>query len=287
MISNTTLSKRYPIVLLITLEAAFIAFAQNAETPVTSAPEVQASVTPAPAVPPLAARTPTAATPVKLATASPIESWKKPIGSWTEVDAQRILERSPWSKMTVAGVARRQSEDERRAGGNMGQPTGVGYDGIDDRRVRPVLPTNVFLPAPTPMSKAQTIRLLVRWESALPIRVAELKRGEAQPPTLSDNGYSIAVYGVPFTDAKGDPLQLAKFFNESAFLRRDGKKDVHPIRVEAFELERSVVVVYLFPYSAEISKKDGEVEFVALIGRLQVSQKFNVEDMLFQGKLEL
>jgi len=169
----------------------------------------------------------------------------------------------------------------------MGQPTGVGYDGIDDRRARPVLPTNVFLPSPTPMSKTQVIRLLVRWESALPVRVAELKRGEAQPPTLSDNGYSIAVYGVPFTDAQGDPLQLAKFFNESAFLRREGKKDVHPIRVEAFELEHSVVVVYLFPYSTEISKKDSVVEFVALIGRLQVSQKFNVEDMVFQGKLEL
>lgn len=169
----------------------------------------------------------------------------------------------------------------------MGQPTGVGYDGIDDRRVRPVLPQNVFVPAPTPISKAQTIRLLVRWESALPVQAAELKRGEAQPPTLSDHGYSIAVYGVPFSDANGDPLKLARFFSESAFLKREGKKDVRPIRVEAFELERSVVVVYLFPYSAEISKRDGMVEFSALIGRLQISQTFNVEDMLFQGKLEL
>jgi hypothetical protein len=189
--------------------------------------------------------------------------------------------------MTVAGVARRQTEDERRQGGNMGQPTGVGYDGIDDRRVRPVLPQNVFTAAPTPPSKAQLIRLLVRWESALPVQAAELKRGEATPPTLSDNGYSIAVYGVPSTDAKGDPLQLARFFKESAFLRREGKPDVKPIRAEAFELEHSVVVVYLFPYSAEISKKDATVEFVALIGRLEVSQTFNVEDMLFQGKLEL
>jgi hypothetical protein len=169
----------------------------------------------------------------------------------------------------------------------MGQPTGVGFDGIDDKRVRPILPQNVFTPAPTPMSKAQIIRLLVRWESALPVRAAELKRGEAQPPTLSDDGYMIAVYGVPFTDAKGDPLTLARFFNESAFLKREGKPDVKPRRVEAFELEHNVVVVYLFPYSAEITKRDGVVEFSALIGRLQVSQTFNVEEMLFQGKLEL
>lgn len=216
------------------------------------------------------------------------EGWRtKPIATWTDRDAQQVLEKSPWAKITVAGIARRQTEDERRQGGNMGQPTGVGYDGIDDRRVRPVLPQNVFVPAPMPLSKTQVIKLLVRWESAMPVQAAELKRGEEQPPTLSDRGYSIAVYGVPFSDAKGDPLQLAKFFNESAFLKREGKSDVRPIRVEAFELERSVVVVYLFPYSAEISKRDGVVEFSALIGRLQVSQKFNVEDMLFQGRLEL
>jgi hypothetical protein len=222
------------------------------------------------------------------ARAASIESWRnKPTASWTEGEAQQVLERSPWAKTTVAGIARRQSEDERRAGGNMGQPTGVGFDGIDDRKVRPVLPQNVFVPAPTAPSKAQLIRLLVRWESALPVRVAELKAGEAQPPTLSDDGYSIAVYGVPFTDAKGDPLSLARDFKESAFLKREGKKDVKPLRVEAFELEHNAVVVYLFPYSAEIGKRDGVVEFTALIGRLQVSQTFNVEEMLFQGKLEL
>ena len=222
------------------------------------------------------------------APASSRASWmNKPASSWTEDEARLILERSPWAKTTVAGIARRQSEDERRAGGNMGQPTGVGFDGIDDKRVRPVLPQNVFVPAPTAPSKAQLIRLLVRWESALPVRVAELKTGESQPPTLSDEGYSVAVYGVPFTDAKGDPLSLARDFKESAFLRRDGKKDVKPLRVEAFELEHNAVVVYLFPYSAEIGKKDGVVEFTALIGRLQVSQTFNVEEMQFQGKLEL
>jgi hypothetical protein len=216
------------------------------------------------------------------------EAWRsKPVTSWTDRDADQILERSPWAHVTVAGIARRQTEDERRQGGNMGQPTGVGYDGIDDRRVRPILPRNVFSSAPTPPSKAQIIHLLVRWESAMPVQAAELKRGEASPPTLSDNCYAIAVYGVPWTDEQGDPLQLAKFFKESAFLKREGKPDVKPFRVEAFELEHSVVVVYEFPYWAEISKKDTLVEFSALIGRLEVDQKFNVPDMFFQGKLEL
>ena len=136
-------------------------------------------------------------------------------------------------------------------------------------------------------STAPTIRLLVRWESALPVRAAEFKAHEDPPPTVSDHGYSIAVYGVPASFAKGDPTSLGKPLKESAALRREGKKDVPPSSVEVFELENSVVVVYRFPLSAEIGKKDDVVEFSALIGRLQVSQHFLVAEMQFQGKLEL
>ena len=48
-----------------------------------------------------------------------------------------------------------------------------------------------------------------------------------------------------------------------------------------------MVIVYVFPLSAEISKTDQRVEFDARIGRLGISQSFNVEEMQFQGRLEL
>jgi hypothetical protein len=61
-------------------------------------------------------------------------SWKdRPIPGWTEQDAQQILNDSPWTKTTVGNISRMQTEFERREGGNMGQETGVGYDGIDQR----------------------------------------------------------------------------------------------------------------------------------------------------------
>lgn len=216
-------------------------------------------------------------------------AWKnKPVANWTDEDAQQILENSPWAKTVVAGIARRQTEDERREGGDMGQPKGVGYDGVVDRKLplRQEL-GNPLLPGKPLPSTAPTIRLLVRWESALPIRAAELKAHAPTPPTLSDDGYIIAVYGVPASFAKGDPTSLGKPLRESAFLRREGKKDVFPSRVEVFELESNVLVTYLFPLSAEISKNDSVVEFRALIGRLQVSQHFLVQEMQFQGKPEL
>ena len=224
---------------------------------------------------------------VLLIAAEPV--WRdKPIASWTEEDARQILENSPWAKTVVAGIARQRSESELRDGGQMGQPHGVGYDGVQDKK-RPLSEElgNPFVVGKTLPSTAPTIRLLVRWESALPVRAAELKDHEAEPPTLSDDGYSIAVYGVPASFVKGDPTSLGKPLKESAALRREGKKDVPPSRVEVFQLENSMVVVYQFPLSAEIGKKDGAVEFSALIGRLQVSQHFLVEEMQFQGKLEL
>ena len=60
-----------------------------------------------------------------------------------------------------------------------------------------------------------------------------------------------------------------------------------PLSVEVFQQEDSMVAVYLFPLSAEINKKDISVEFGALIGRISVTQSFNVQEMQFQGKLDL
>ena len=48
----------------------------------------------------------------------------------------------------------------------------------------------------------------VRWESALPIRAAEVKSQTGEPPTLPGDGYLIAVYGVPGAYFKGDPKKL-------------------------------------------------------------------------------
>jgi hypothetical protein len=216
-------------------------------------------------------------------------AWRdKPIANWSEEDARQVLEDSPWARTVVAGIARKRSESELREGGEMGQPHGVGYDGVEDKKIplRQEVGNPFAVGKPLPPT-APTVRLLIRWESALPVRAAEFKVHEDPPPTLSDNGYTIAVYGVPASFAKGDPTSLGKPLKESAALRREGQKDVPPSRVEVFELENNVVVAYLFPLSAEIGKKDELVEFSALIGRLQVSQHFLIQQMQFQGKLEL
>jgi hypothetical protein len=104
---------------------------------------------------------------------------------------------------------------------------------------------------------------------------------------LSTEGYSIAVYGVPGTYFKGDPKSLGKPLKEDALLKREGKKDVKPSSVEVFQRDSGPVIVYLFPFSAEITGKDEHVDFEAKIGRIILSQTFTLADMEFHGKLEL
>jgi hypothetical protein len=227
-----------------------------------------------------------AASGVLLLAADP--TWKnKPFARWTEEDTKEVLSDSPWAKIVKATLVRKQSEDERREGGNMGDAKGVGFDGLQKDKV--AIPKSIldFLkPEPAAPPRPQ-IPVLVRWESAHPIRMAEFKYGAFEPPTLDGDGYMIAVYGIPTANVKGDPVVVGAPLKDNAFLRRDGKKDVKPLRCEVFQQEDSMVAVYLFPLSAEITKKDLRLEFAALIGRISVARYFNLEEMEFQGKLEL
>jgi hypothetical protein len=218
--------------------------------------------------------------------------WKsKPADQWTEEDAKQVLANSPWARQVSAVITRRLTEDQLREAGQMGQPRTVGNVGVDPKGSGPTVSPNVFSGRGgddrSPRSLPQSITLKLRWESALPIRLAELKSHEVEPPTSQDDGYSIAVYGVPGGDFKGDPTKLGEPLKNLAALKREGKKDVRPITVEVFLRENGVVVVYLFPLSAEITKKDRRIQFEAQIGRIVVTQDFELSEMEFVGKLEL
>ena len=126
------------------------------------------------------------------------QDWRtKPVSDWSEEDVKQVLTASPWVKKTNASIARRQTEDQLREGGQMGQPHGVGYEGVDkDNRGLKVSP-NIFVSEKagdrSPRSMVQPTTLPLRWESALPVRLAELKAREVEPPTLGGDGHCIAV----------------------------------------------------------------------------------------------
>jgi hypothetical protein len=220
-------------------------------------------------------------------------AWKsKPTAEWTEEDAKQVIAASPWSKTTTAVIMRRRTEDELRTAGQMGQPRGVGNENVDAKGTTGIKASLKSQNAPVTVdhsvqSGSQPIALKLRWENALPVRVAELKAREVEPPT-SEDGYRIAVYGLPVPDgdAGSDSKQPVHLKNLAA-LKRQGKRDVKPVNVEVFQRDREMVVVYQFPLSAEITEKDSQVQFEAQIGRIFVDQSFDLAQMKFQGKLEL
>jgi hypothetical protein len=126
--------------------------------------------------------------------------------------------------------------------------------------------------------------VVVRWESALPVRAAEQKVSETGVPMVDSDHYAIVVYDILTPKRYNLPRELRGV----AYLKRDNKKDLKPSRVEILrQNDGTATIVYLFPRKVEITKKDVRLLFVAQIGRLFVSQFFYTDQMQLQGQLEL
>lgn len=111
----------------------------------------------------------------------------------------------------MAVITRRLTEEQLREGGQLGQPRSIGNEAGDPKvgglKVSPNILTSPGGGDRSP--RPQSITLQLRWESALPVRLAELKLHEIEPPTLPGDGYRIAVYGVPGGSFKGLPNNWA------------------------------------------------------------------------------
>jgi hypothetical protein len=207
--------------------------------------------------------------------------WKnKQVADWTEDDAKLVLTDSPWAgsvSPTLAAPAR-QGGGLGHSGVNVGLPgTGMG---------RPRTPNPDRQP-PAVSSAGEPPLLRVRWESALPIREAELKAREVFAPDIDESQYAIAVYGVPSRMAAGEEKKLAAQFKAQAVIKREGQKDLKPSSVQVLQREDGPVIVYLFPRKVEITRNDRRVEFDAQIATLQFMKAFYTGDMVWQNKLEL
>jgi hypothetical protein len=209
-------------------------------------------------------------------------SWKdKPVSEWNAEDAKQVLVDSPWVKVVTPQNIRDLSPDERREGGNMeaGIGKGVGIAGLGilgPRRQAEAIARAHYKPTPN--------AVVVRWESAMPVRTAEQKAGETDVPLVDKDHYAVVVYDI-LTPKR---YNLASELKGIAYIRRDTKKNLKPSHVDILRQDDgTATIVYLFPRKVEITKKDGRLEFVAQIGRLFISQFFYTWDMQLQGQLEL
>ena len=224
--------------------------------------------------------------------------WRsKQIAAWTEEDAKQVLLSSPWAKtftptLSAPDNSQRQSGRGRgMGGGGYGGGgyggAGVGMPGMGRRGMGNYPNSNGNPSSQSDSSITEAPQLTLRWESAMPIRTAELKARENDPVSVEENHYAIAVYGIPDRMLNGDPQKLTDQFKKEASLKREGKKDFKPSSVRILDRSEGRIVLYLFSMSNEITRQDHRVEFNAKIGRLGLQQSFFVDEMVWEGKLEL
>jgi hypothetical protein len=140
-------------------------------------------------------------------------------------------------------------------------------------------------------------RMLVRWESAAPVREAAAK---AEAPAANQFAeWSKEFYVVSLISLSGrpdreaaepDPALVARIqdrLKSVASLTAKGKPPVQPARVEFVKTSEGRATVYLFPRKDAISPDDKEVLFETAMGPMQVKARFPLKDMTYQGRLEL
>lgn len=211
-------------------------------------------------------------------------SWKtKPVEQWDNEDAKQILADSPWVGHAILQPIPDRSPAERRDSGDWdtGVGQGIGLAALLEiftggARLDEAIARAHFKPSPG--------KVEIRWESAMPVRAAESKLGEAPASALHTDWYAITLYGVPVPEKHWGAGKLKGV----AYLKRENKRDFKPSRVEIVRQQNGMAAVtYLFSRSEEIGRRDRSVIFVAQIDRLFVAQFFYPAAMQVAGRLEL
>jgi hypothetical protein len=134
----------------------------------------------------------------------------------------------------------------------------------------------------------QEVKLMITWLTAMPIKEAVLKERMDAGGVLADSAkeimedkedyYAIGVSGIP--------KDLARQLTE-AWLKIPGKPDIQPSKGDFQDRGRTVDLMILFARANPITLSDKEVEVVLKISGNDIAKKFPLNEMVFNGKLEL
>jgi hypothetical protein len=160
----------------------------------------------------------------------------------------------------------------------------------------------------------------LRWESALPVQLAEKQRHSDAPPaadakaepktdgkaeTPEEKPYVLMLVGLqlpqprttdPNANSDDQDSQYGRSRNSSpAAMRQQFMQNTRIVRKSKSALNPSDVkldadrgeVSFFFRRDEPIDLDDKEVSFETMVGRMKIEKKFKVKDMVYQGKLAL
>ncbi len=201
--------------------------------------------------------------------------WQKPYTEWADKDLQKMIKDSPWahtisvpSNGPVMGI---------EAGGGGGRGGGGGGD------------------APVPGMREPEV--VVRWQSAMPIRQAVVrlrfgaeaaKADEAQKYLAKEQTtYELVLSGPMGAYLRGKPEDIAKTLSDVTFLTSKDKGAIKPTSIQVGKPGPAMDVLIDFPRTMPYTLDDKEVEFSTKLGNTTIKNKFRLKDMVVSGKLEM
>ena len=234
---------------------------------------------------------------------------KKKFAEWSDKEVRQMITNSPWARrvdVALGGMGEGAGGGRGgRRGGGMGGGGGFpaggggggegGIEGGGGGGGGAVGPSSGMSQESTSVPR---LPVLIRWQSALPVKQAILKaRMGAEAATSQDAAkvlerqeqyYVIALSGIPARMLMGGGPDKLK---STIALKIAKLPPVAPLDVKVNAGQGMAEVYLLFPRSQPdahvITLDDKEVELVAQIGPLDVRRKFRLKDMVFEGKLEL
>jgi hypothetical protein len=227
----------------------------------------------------------------------------------TQSGVKHLITDSPWAKPVTLRVQGDDWEGRDRRLENPGAP--------ETPSASPTrAPTGRADPDSRPNSVARPA-LIVRWDSAAPVREACAKAG-LQPyafscystimfasgqadkfDALTRDFYILTVANYPRTvlprrdqgapqhsaEANAALERLGDRLKTKTILKRNGKQDIVPEKV--LPAAQSLLEVFFFSRSASINTQDRTVAFECSLDPVEIRSRFNLSKMTFDGKLEL
>lgn len=202
---------------------------------------------------------------------------------------QKLLNDSGWCKH-VQGYIGTTDEDPHTYQVKGPSARDIGMGGPDKNEWFPV--------GKLPATKMPTLPVVVRWDSAQPVREALVK---SHAPDATDTEhtldtpekyYILTVVGLAAPDkAKtaeeahdAETRMRQGLLNESRLMLRDRE----PIVPEDARVDEQSGEIHLyFPKDKPITLQDKEVVFGTIFGSVRVIQKFRLKDMQYHGQLAI
>jgi hypothetical protein len=234
----------------------------------------------------------------------------KPFTAWGEKEIQRMLINSPWAH-AVSISTQPLSAGRGAPGTGVDVPgnnvpgsnapgnnnAGIGLPSDTAPRLGEIGGGGSTLPEVE--SSVPKISVVVRWQTALPVRQAFIRAKYGSEAATSPEAksslerqealYVIAVSEVPAALLRGDAEKLKQSIEAQSTLFAKGKEPLRPSEIQFSEPAELMDVFLIFPKSAAsaFSLDDKEVEVSTRIGDAVVKYRFRLKDMVYNGKLEL